>query len=89
MTESLKHHSIIVENRKKIVMAGIKDVESFNDTDMVIITHSGALRVKGKNLEISRISVEDGDLEMTGEVTSIHYSDADRTPNNIITKLFR
>ena len=89
MSEQAKLHSVIVENRRKIVVAGVKDVESFNENDMVIVTHSGGLRVRGRNLEISKISVETGDLEMTGEVTSLHYSDADRTPNNIITKLFR
>ena len=87
-------HSIIVENRKKIVIEGVKDVESYNENDMVIITHSGALKIKGKNLEISKMNIEpdgtgNGLLEMTGTVTSISYSDSDRSPNNIITKLFR
>jgi len=87
--EQAKLHSMIVENRRKIVLTGVKDVESFNENDMIIITHSGGLRVKGRGLEISKINVETGDLEMTGVVTSLHYSDIDRTPNNIITKLFR
>jgi sporulation protein YabP len=84
-----KLHSIIVENRNKTVITGVVDVESFNDNDIIIVTHSGGLRIKGKNLEIGKISVESGDLEMTGTVTSLHYSDLDRSPNNIITKLFR
>ncbi|MCL2036045.1 MAG: sporulation protein YabP [Oscillospiraceae bacterium] len=89
MFEQSKPHSIIVENRRKTVITGVKDVESFNENDIIIITHSGGLKIRGKNLEISKISVETGDLEMTGEVTSLHYSDHDRSPNNIITKLFR
>ena len=89
MSEQAKLHSIIVENRRKIIITGVKDVESFNENDIVIITHSGALRVRGKNFEIGKISVDTGDLEMSGEVVSLHYSDNDRTPNNVITKLFR
>jgi len=87
--KQIKSHNIIVENRRKIVITGVKDVESFNESDIIIVTHSGGLRIKGRNLEIGKVSVESGDLEMTGTVTSLHYSDADRTPNNIITKLFR
>jgi len=89
MSNKSKSHSIIVENRNKTVITGVNDVESFNENDIIIVTHSGGLRIKGKNLEIIKISVESGDLEMTGEVTSLQYSNLDRSPNNIITKLFR
>jgi sporulation protein YabP len=94
-------HSIIVENRKKIMVSGVKDVESYNENDMVIVTHSGGLKIKGKNLEITKMNIDSskdhgdsgnsdgGSLEMAGEITSLHYSDFDRAPNNIITKLFR
>jgi len=78
-----------MENRRKIVLTGVKDVESFNENDIVVITHSGGLKIRGRNLEIGKVSVETGDLEMTGDITSLHYSNVDRTPNNIITKLFR
>jgi len=84
-----KTHNVIIENRKKAVMTGVKDVESYNDTGMIIITEAGGLKIKGKGLELVRISTETGDLEVTGEITSMHYSDADRTPNNFISKLFR
>ncbi|MCL1867030.1 MAG: sporulation protein YabP [Oscillospiraceae bacterium] len=87
-------HSIIMENRSKIMINGVKDVESFNENEIIIVTHSGGLKIKGKAFEIAKMNVENGDshtglLEMTGEVTSLHYSDIDRSPNNIITKLFR
>jgi sporulation protein YabP len=71
------------------VLTGVREVESFSDSDIIVITHSGGLKIRGRNLEIGKISVETGDLEMNGEITSLHYSDHDRTPNNIITKLFR
>jgi sporulation protein YabP len=84
-----KSHSIIVENRKKIIITGVSDVESFNETDIILVTHAGGLKIRGRNFEVGRVSVESGDFEMTGEIMSLHYSDLDRTPNNIITKLFR
>jgi len=84
-----KTHNVIMENRKKAVMTGVKDVESYNDTVMIVITEAGGLKIKGKGLELVKISTETGDLEITGEITSLHYSDADRTPNNFISKLFR
>lgn len=84
-----KTHNVIMENRKKAVMTGVKDIENYNDTGMIIITESGGLKIKGRGLELVRISTETGDLEVTGEIVSLHYSDAERTPNNFISKLFR
>jgi len=89
MLNTAKTHNVIMENRKKAVMSGVKDVESYNDSEMIIITEAGNLRLKGRELELVKMSVETGELEITGEITSLHYSDADRTPNNFITKLFR
>jgi len=89
MQNTAKTHNVIIENRKKAVMTGVKDVESYNDSEMIIITEAGNLKLKGKGLELIKISTETGDLEITGEITSLQYSDSVRTPNNFITKLFR
>ena len=82
-------HSVIVENRQKIIIQGVKDVESFNENEAIVITTLNALRIRGKALEVSQMNIESGHLEMTGEITALNYSDSDRTPNNIITKLFK
>ncbi|MCL1880975.1 MAG: sporulation protein YabP [Oscillospiraceae bacterium] len=84
-----KSHGIVVENRKKIILTGVKEVESFNDDDIIVVTNLGGLRIRGKKLEVAKINVETGDMEVSGMIDSIHYSDSVRTPNNIITKLFR
>ncbi|MCL2755147.1 MAG: sporulation protein YabP [Oscillospiraceae bacterium] len=84
-----QNHSIIIENRRKIVLTGVREVESFNDNDVIVITTKGALRIRGRGFEVGKVSVESGDMEFTGNVTSVHYSDTERTPNNFITKIFR
>ena len=89
MQELTKFHNIIIENRKRIVISGIKDVESFNENEIIMLTHSGGLKLKGSGFEIGKVSTDSGEAEITGEVMSMHYSNAERTPNNIITKIFR
>jgi sporulation protein YabP len=88
-SKQTKPHSVIVENRRKAVISGVCDVESFNESEIIIVTHCGGLKIKGRSLEIGKIDVESGDMEMSGEVMSLHYSNVERTPNNFITKLFR
>lgn len=83
-------HNFIMQNRQTVVMTGVKEVESFNDSEIFLHTELGELCVKGKNLNISKVSVETGDLEMQGTVSAVFYGeDKERKPRNFITKLFK
>ena len=85
-----KAHNFILENRSKLILSGVIDVGSFNEGEVVVYTQLGELRLKGKNLQIVRVNVETGDMEITGEVASASYTDnIGRVPNNFITKLFK
>lgn len=80
-----------MENRKRLVISGVKEVEGFTETEVSLYTEMGQLTVRGKNLHVSQVNTDTGELIMTGDlVNSLVYSDKPRrTPDNIITKLFR
>lgn len=84
-------HSLVMENRKRLVVSGVKEVEGFTETEVCLYTDMGQLTVKGRNLHVNQVSTDTGELIMVGDmVNSIVYSDRPRrTPNNFITKLFR
>lgn len=85
-----KNHNFIMENRNKLVLTGVKNVDSFNETEVVVFTELGELKIKGKNIFISKVNTDSGELEMTGNIESAQYgNNTDRVPNNFITKLFR
>ena len=83
--------SVVMENRKKAVITGVKEVEGFTETEVSLYTDMGQLTVKGKALRVNQVNTETGELIMTGDmINSLIYSDKPRrTPNNFITKLFR
>ncbi|MCM1055023.1 MAG: hypothetical protein NC394_05790 [Bacteroides sp.] len=84
-------HNLVMENRKRLVVSGVKEVEGFTETEVSLYTDMGQLTVKGKDLHVSQFSTDTGELIMAGDtVNSLVYSDKPRrTPNNFITKLFR
>jgi len=85
-----KAHNFILENRSKLILSGIHEVGSFNDNEIIVYTSHGELRIKGKGLQIINISIETGDMEITGKIDGSSYSDnTERVPNNFITKLFK
>ena len=85
-----KAHNFILENRSKLILSGIHEVGSFNDNEIVVYTSHGELKIKGKGLQILKVSVEIGNMEITGKIDGALYSDnTERVPNNFITKLFK
>lgn len=84
-------HSLVMENRKRLVISGVKEVEGFTETEVRLYTDMGQITVKGRNLKVNQVSTETGELIMNGDlINSVVYSEkVKRTPNNFITKLFR
>lgn len=83
-------HNLIMENRRKLSVSGVNDVESFNEDEIILITESGGLSVKGSNLHISKLSIEIGEVSMEGEVDSICYADVRKNKGgSILSRMFR
>lgn len=85
------NQNLVMENRRRVVISGVKEVEGFTETEVRLYTEMGQITVKGKKLQVNEVSTESGELIMTGDlVDSVVYSDkVRRTPDNFITRLFR
>ena len=75
----VKKHNLILEDRQKLSLSGVTDVESFNENEVSLYTSQGELVIRGKNLHVDEVSLETGDMEISGEVRSLVYGDRDRT----------
>lgn len=82
-------HSIVVEDRRRVSISGVTDVESFDEQTIVLATDEGELIIQGFNLHINRIDVEAGDLSLEGEVVSFAYTDNQPSNGGFFGKLFR
>ncbi len=61
-------HNIIMQNRSKLSISGVEDVENFDDREVVLYTSRGKLTVHGTELHIERLSVDEGDLTIEGRL---------------------
>ena len=84
-------HNLVMENRRRIVISGVKEVEGFTETEVSLYTDMGQLNIKGKNLHVNQFSTDTGELVMISDmVNSLIYSDKPRRmPDNFITRLFK
>ena len=85
-----KDHNIIIENRKSMTVSGITDVDSFDEKAICLYTQLGELTVQGRELHIDSMSVETGDMTITGDIWAVIYGDRDRKgPLSALGRLFR
>ena len=85
-------HKIILNNRNQGNLTGILDVISFDENTIVLDTDMGLLTIKGKDLHVNRLSLEKGEVDLSGNIDSIAYSSV--TPqakqgDSFLTKLFK
>ena len=87
-----KNHTLVVNNRKTSLVTGVIDVLSFDLNEILLETEQGMLMVKGTDLHVNRLSLEKGEVDMSGNIDSIAYSDAHmgaKQGENLFSKLFR
>lgn len=86
-----KPHNIIIESRKKIAITGVLDIDSFNEQGVIALTEQGILIIKGADLHINKLSVENGDVSIEAtRIDSITYTDVNnKKAGSIIKSLFK
>ena len=85
-------HNVILENRKKLTLSGIEDVDSFDEACITLFTDTGMLTVKGTDLHINRLSVETGEVLIEGHVDALLYADGERGKTkgmSFLARMFR
>ena len=82
-------HTVFVENRALMNVAGVEDVDCFDEQAMRVLTNMGELIIKGRELRINRLSVETGELSVSGKIYAMEYSDDRPGKGGILSKLFR
>lgn len=75
MNEEIKEkkHDVQIKSRKRVEMSGISDVNSFDETEIVIQTDNCGVSIEGECLKIERFNAETGDLIVNGEITGLFY----------------
>lgn len=82
-------HQLILEDRRALTVTGVSDVDSFDETAVVIYTDLGELSVHGEGLHINRLNVESGELTLEGKIQSMAYSEKPSGQGGFFSRLFK
>lgn len=82
-------HNVIMEKRTKLNMSGVIEVVTFDDETVVLKTDMGLLTVKGTKLNIGGFSATSGELNMTGTVYALVYTQNEAVKGSMLKRLLK
>ncbi len=77
-----KTQNIFIEGREKMTLTGVKDVSSFDENTIILDTEMGGLVIKGTNMHINKLNVDDGNLNIEGFIISCSYTEKSTSKKN-------
>ena len=85
-------HKLFLQYRGTVSLTGVTDVVSFDESQVILDTDMGLLTLKGKDLHVSRLTIEKGEVDVDGTVDSLAYSSNEsirRAGESMLSRLFK
>lgn len=68
-------HRLVIENRENTEITGVVHVDSFDNQEVVIETELGLLAIRGENLHIKHLNLEQDEVAIEGYVLEMAYAE--------------
>ncbi len=85
--ENTVEHALVIKNRERLSITGVKDVDAFNEEQIIALSDYGELSIKGDLLHIEELNIDNGTLEITGKINEITYSTINNS-TSVLKRLF-
>ena len=93
MEEKIRNisHKLTLDNRKEVLLTGVKDVVSFDEKEILLQTSEGRLQIRGSQLHVKGLNLEKGEAALAGHVDSLVYlsKDSVRKEEPLLKRMFR
>ncbi len=70
-----QQHKLVIDNREFMEISGVVHVDSFDDEEIILETELGLLAIRGEDLHIKHLNLEEGELTIDGFVLELAYSE--------------
>ena len=90
--DTISSHSVTINERKNIVITGVKKIENFDNEEFLLETTMGFINIKGSDLEIIKLDTYQGNVSIKGKIDSMVYLDSNNkkdNDNSLLNKLFK
>ena len=81
-------HELRLENRARLNVTGVREVESFDENAVVLHTAKGVLVIRGQSLHLQTLSIDGGQVAVDGTVDALVYEETQKQ-GGFFSRLFR
>lgn len=74
VNQETRAHVLTLEGRERARLSGVDAVCCFNEREIVLETTEGEIALLGEGLHIEQLNLEEGRLDVTGEIAGIEYN---------------
>ncbi len=68
-------HKLALLGRKTLTLTGVKEVISFDAKEVILDTVQGGLLLRGDEMNVTRLLVEKGEVDLEGRIDSMIYTE--------------
>ena len=89
--QELGIHKLSLIGRKTLTLSGVKEVISFDAKEVILETVQGILLLRGDEMNVTRLLVEKGEVDLTGRIDSLIYTErgkGTKRPDSLAKRLF-
>ena len=79
---------IILENKQKLTLTGVEGVINLTELNASIYVCGEVLNIKGNNLKAEKLSVETGELCLSGEIHGLNF-ESKTEKKGILKRIFK
>ncbi len=83
-----KNQLLTLENRARFTVGLVENVESFSDSEIILKTTLGGLHIIGKDLKLEDLSIDNGNIILTGKIDKIDFVDI-KEKRSFFASMFR
>jgi len=88
MPDLVKKSFICLENKSNLKICGIDDVVAITENDVSVVVAGEILNVKGANLKAEKLSVEDGEIVIVGNINSLKFEEK-KVKQGLFKRIFK
>lgn len=85
----MENHYISIENRNRITISQVKDVDAFDEQMLWANLEEGSIEITGEELNVERLDLEEGILIASGRICMINYNDKGKKKNKAPKVFFK
>ena len=71
----MENHYLSVDNREKITINQVVDVDAFDENNLWANIKEGAIEISGERLSVEKLDLDEGLLVVKGNIRSFSYID--------------